>query len=55
MRSTRQLFLKIPKCLNNSSMLEELVFYFFYEIYRELRALVPRAACIISQQCTHVT
>ena len=32
---------KIPKCLDNSTMLEEKVFYFFYKRYRELRALVP--------------
>ena len=32
---------KIPKCLDNSTMLEEKVFYFFYKKYRELRALVP--------------
>ena len=32
---------KIPKCLDNSTMLEEKVFYFFYKGYRELRALVP--------------
>lgn len=33
------------------------VFYFFYKMYRELRALVPMrlAACIISQKCTRVT
>ena len=34
---------KIPKCLDNSTMLEEKVFYFFYKKYRELRALVPMA------------
>ena len=32
---------KIPKCLDNSTMLEEKVFYFVYKRYRELRALVP--------------
>ena len=32
---------KIPKCLDNSTMLEENVFYLFYKGYRELRALVP--------------
>ena len=38
---TSRVFLKIPKCLYNSTMLEEQVFYFFYKMYRELRELVP--------------
>ena len=37
---TSRVFLKNPKCLYNSTMYEEQVFYFFYKMYRELRALV---------------
>ena len=51
---TSQVFLKNPKCLYNSTMYEEQVFYFFNKMYCELHALV-QAECIISQQCNHVT
>ena len=37
---TSQVFLKYPKCLYNSIMYEEQVFYFFYKKNRELHALV---------------
>ena len=40
---TSRVFLKNPKCLYNSTMYEEQVFYFFYKMYRELRALVLMA------------
>ena len=33
-----QVFLKSPKCLYNSTMYEEQVFYFFYKMYREFCA-----------------
>ena len=37
---TSQVFLKNLKFLNNSTMYEQQVFYFFYKMHRELRALV---------------
>ena len=54
---TSRVFLKFPKGLYNSAMLEEQVFYFFYKMPRELRALVlmTQAACIISQKCTRLS
>ena len=55
--STSRVFLKIPKCIYNSTMPKEQGFLFLYKMYRVLRALVPMtlAACIISQKCTRVT
>ena len=36
---TSRVLSKNPKCLYNSTVYEEQVFYFFYKMYRELRAL----------------
>ena len=35
---TSRVFLKLPKCLYNSTMYEDEVFYFFYKMLRKSRA-----------------